>query len=290
MTYAFSVFLLVGIRLLDGIHLQSFLPVFSICFWLDLVASVIKDPSFISSIPFDCSKWFLWCCGERHRYKVTPSLIGWAQHVFSRYISCFRRGGSLLVFLRIGRGWFWVLHWRYCRIYSFHYNYVMMNDTASQITGLTIVCSTVYSSADQRKHQSSASLAFGRGIHWWPVNSPHKRPVVYEADVVHPQLWGYVYSLLFQWFLGLLIVCLKTIRWPTVEHPDLPPAWALVIHDDVIKWKHFRVNWPFVRGIHWSPVDSHHKGQKRRALMFSLICEQTIEVIWDVIALIMTSL
>ena len=43
-------------------------------------------------------------------------------------------------------------------------------------------------------------------------------------------------------------------------------------HDDVIKWKHFPRNWPFVRGIHRSPVNSPHKGQWREALMFSLIC------------------
>ena len=49
-----------------------------------------------------------------------------------------------------------------------------MGTTVSQITSLTIVYSTVYSGADQRKHQSSASLAFVRGIHRWPVNSPHK--------------------------------------------------------------------------------------------------------------------
>ena len=48
---------------------------------------------------------------------------------------------------------------------------------ASQLTSFTSVYSTVYSGADQRKHQSSASLAFVRGIHWWPVNSPHKWPV-----------------------------------------------------------------------------------------------------------------
>ena len=42
-------------------------------------------------------------------------------------------------------------------------------------------------------------------------------------------------------------------------------------HDDVIKWKHFPRYWPFVRGIHRSPVNSPHKGQWRRALMFSLI-------------------
>ena len=43
-------------------------------------------------------------------------------------------------------------------------------------------------------------------------------------------------------------------------------------HDDVIKWKHFPLNWPFVRGIHRSPVNSLHKGLWRGALMFSLIC------------------
>ena len=45
-----------------------------------------------------------------------------------------------------------------------------------------------------------------------------------------------------------------------------------LMHDDVIKWKHFPRYWPFVRGIHRSPVNSPHKGQWRRALMFSLIC------------------
>ena len=43
-------------------------------------------------------------------------------------------------------------------------------------------------------------------------------------------------------------------------------------HDDVIKWKHFPRYWPFVRGIHRWPVNSPHKGQWHRALMFSLIC------------------
>ena len=46
----------------------------------------------------------------------------------------------------------------------------------------------------------------------------------------------------------------------------------LRMHDDVIKWNHFPRNWPFVRGIHRSPVNSPHKGQWRGALVFSLIC------------------
>ena len=52
-----------------------------------------------------------------------------------------------------------------------------MDSIASQITSLIIVYSAVYSGADQRKHQSSASLAFVLGIHRGPVNSPHKWPV-----------------------------------------------------------------------------------------------------------------
>ena len=58
-----------------------------------------------------------------------------------------------------------------------HYSDVIMGATASQIISLTIVYSTVYSYADQRKNQSSASLTFVRGIHRGPVNSPHKWPV-----------------------------------------------------------------------------------------------------------------
>ena len=57
------------------------------------------------------------------------------------------------------------------------YGDVIMGTKASQITSLTIVYSTFYWGADQRKHQSSASLAFVRGIRRWPVNFPHKGPV-----------------------------------------------------------------------------------------------------------------
>ena len=52
-----------------------------------------------------------------------------------------------------------------------------MSMMAFKITSLVIVYSTIYSGANQRKHQSSASLAYVRGIHQWPVNSPHKWPV-----------------------------------------------------------------------------------------------------------------
>ena len=60
---------------------------------------------------------------------------------------------------------------------ALHHSDVIMGVIASKITSLSIVYSTVYSDVDQRKHQSSASLAFVRGIHRWPVISPHKWPV-----------------------------------------------------------------------------------------------------------------
>ena len=56
-----------------------------------------------------------------------------------------------------------------------YYNDVIINAMASKITGVLIVYSAVCSGADERKHESSASLAFVRGIHRWPVNSLHKR-------------------------------------------------------------------------------------------------------------------
>ena len=58
-----------------------------------------------------------------------------------------------------------------------HYGDVIMGAISSQITSLTVVYSAVYSGADKKKHQSSASLAFVWGIHRGPVNSPHKWPV-----------------------------------------------------------------------------------------------------------------
>ena len=78
---------------------------------------------------------------------------------------------------------------------SHHYNDAIMGTIASQITSLTIVYSIVYSDADQIKHQSSASLAFVRGIHRGPVNSPHKWPVTRKMfqfdDVI---MWNYAHG------------------------------------------------------------------------------------------------
>ena len=100
-----------------------------------------------------------------------------------------------------------VWHQRYTVESVTHYGDVIMDEIASQITSLTIVYSTVYSDEDQRKHQSSASLAFVRGIHRGPVNSPHKWPVTRKMfpfdDVIMGELWG-ASHVFFVWKLAVI--------------------------------------------------------------------------------------
>ena len=139
-----------------------------------------------------------------------------------------------------------------------HYNDVM-SVMASKITGVSIVYSTVCSGADQRKYHSSASLAFVRGIHRWPVTSPHKWPVtwkIFPCDAVNMNVVIHILSM-------ILTGCNATHRY--AKRGIQSDAWSNDVaptHDDVIKWKHFpRTGWPLVRGIHRSPVNSLHKGQ-----------------------------
>ena len=82
-----------------------------------------------------------------------------------------------------------------------------MSVMASQITSLMIVYLTIYSGTDQRKHQSSTSLAFVQGIHRPPVNSPHKGPVTQKMfpfdDVIMCLHWKGVKRIdLTHWLLG----------------------------------------------------------------------------------------
>ena len=58
-------------------------------------------------------------------------------------------------------------------------------------------------------------------------------------------------------------------------HIGIHVVYLFLIHDVVFKWNHFPRYWPFVRGIHWSPVDSPHKDQWLGALVLSLICAWT---------------
>ena len=89
---------------------------------------------------------------------------------------------------------------------------------ASQITSLTIVYSTVHSGADLRRHQSSASLAFVRGIHRWPVNSPHKGPVTrkifpFDDVIMHtPKCVRFALCCVLLWFTDQAPVPLTIFR------------------------------------------------------------------------------
>ena len=93
----------------------------------------------------------------------------------------------------------WYLNNIYQRVFviTVYYNDVITGEIASQITSLPIVYSTVYSSADHRKHYSSASLAFVWGIHRWPVNSPHKWPVTrkmfpFDDVIMKSIIWSFM--------------------------------------------------------------------------------------------------
>ena len=112
-----------------------------------------------------------------------------------------------------------------------HYSHVMMSAMASPITSLTTLYSTVYSGSDQRKHQSSASLAFVRGIHRWPVNPPHKgqatRNMLPFDDVI--MLYGVTIYLKFRfsfWFDGIqttlgVYLNLTNLKWMLIPAPQL---------------------------------------------------------------------
>ena len=123
----------------------------------------------------------------------------------------------------------------------------------------------------------------------WSVNSPHKWPVTQKMfpydDVITWSLcmWSTIHSNLWRLrsdgHFGSASMSL-TDKLQAVVLWALKPYFIFIgcypdqstQHDDVIKWKHFLRYWPFVRGIHRSPVNSPHKGQWRGVLMFSLIC------------------
>ena len=74
------------------------------------------------------------------------------------------------------------------------------------------------------------------------------------------------------WAFLFLNGTFKTIFSPLGYMGSYGSSFIFCFYDDVIKWNHFPRYWPFMRGIHWSPVKSPHKGQRRGALMFFFIC------------------
>ena len=97
---------------------------------------------------------------------------------------------------------------------------VIMGVMASQITGVAMDYSTVCSGADQRKHQSSASLVFVRGIHQWPVNSPCKGPVtrkMFPFDDVITACTSYSVGVL--QIIAILSLAFNPCWLPSISYP-----------------------------------------------------------------------
>ena len=152
-----------------------------------------------------------------------------------------------------------------------------MGTMASQITSLTSVYSTVYSGADQSKHQSSASLAFVWGIQRGPVNSPHNKPVTrkmfpFDDVIMRYQLTHYLM------YSNYLYMC---------EISQNTALFMIMSSNGNI----FRVT------VYLCGEFTGHKGQWRGTLMFSLTCawingwvNNREAGVWDAIAPTMTLL
>ena len=104
------------------------------------------------------------------------------------------------------------------RIDYSHYTDVIMSEIASQITSLTIVYSTVYSGTNQRKHQSSASLAFVRGIHGeFPAQRPETRKMFPVDDVIMSVLFNQYEVTALLNSLNKKCVAVITARWQKAD-------------------------------------------------------------------------
>ena len=120
-----------------------------------------------------------------------------------------------------------------------------MGSIASQITSLTIIYPAVYSDAEQTKHQRSVSLAFVRGIHRSPVNSPHKWPVTRK---MFP-------------FDDIIISCVFHEK-PLQMYETV---WSYTRHETPVWWRHRGpvtsqstdlIKWPF-HPYNWIEIDGH---------------------------------
>ena len=88
------------------------------------------------------------------------------------------RDMSIRCLFQISQDWYrMIINSIFANFQIIHYIDVVMSAMTSQITGVSVVYSTICSGADQRKYQSSVSLVLLREIHRSPVNSPHKGPV-----------------------------------------------------------------------------------------------------------------
>ena len=169
-----------------------------------------------------------------------------------------------------------------------------MGTIASQITSLAIVFSTVYLDADQRKHQGSASLAFVRGIHRRPVNSPHKWPVTRKMFPFDDVIMFLTRIIQYIWdtvdtpstnleprenSFGALAKCSETPHYTDVimgaiasQITSLTIVYSTVYSDADQRKHQSSTSLAFVRGIHRGPGNSSHKWPVTRFHLMTSSC------------------
>ena len=149
-----------------------------------------------------------------------------------------------------------------------NYSDVIMGVMASQITCVSIVSCTVCSGADQRKHQSSKSMAFVRGIHRSPMDSPHKGSITRKFFPFHDVIMK-VWMAMVLTFLSRDIPDSATEELLQRYNDFIMSAMAsqitslMTVYSTVYsrRWskKHqSSASLAFVRGINRSPVNSPH--------------------------------
>ena len=172
-----------------------------------------------------------------------------------------------------------------------------MSVMVSQIPGISIICSTVYSSADLRQYHSSMSLAFVRGIHQWPGYSPHKRPVTWKMfplddiieemvsekgpwaecvksastshfpDISHFYLISDIYLILIAYYTGWSSQDVVLHYSDVIMSVMASQITSLMIVYSTFYWKHqSSASLALVWGIHQWPVNSPHKGPVTRKM------------------------
>ena len=151
---------------------------------------------------------------------------------------------------------------------SGHYNDVTMGAITSQITSLPIVYSIVYSDADQRKHQSSASLAFVRGIHRGPVNFPHKWPVTRKM---------FPFDDVIMWLIASARLCTQfLVSTHTKNHANIFVTFEVFYYGDV-RWPSWCLEFPVNRVFVQQFVPTDKKKEHQKSMLLSL-CEVNLPV------------
>ena len=111
-------------------------------------------------------------------------------------------------------------------------------------------------------------LWVSHSLRYIDICTPSFKNLATTAYLLLTSIWFIRYR---TWYIYLILFNIQQDTWYKRNLSEIR-AHTIPWHVDVIKLKHFPRNWPFVRGIHRSPVNPPHKGQWRGALMFSLIC------------------